>query len=89
MYRNRSEDRQRNLFVYQGECQGKFFAVARVTWYRGGRICRVQETKLRDSFDTVTNTAKFAAVVGTALREGCDVSVHIECEPSELGLEDL
>ena len=37
----------------------------------------MQETKLRDSFDSM-NTAKFSAVVGTALREGCDVSVHIE-----------
>ncbi|MGB0826019.1 MAG: hypothetical protein ACPGPH_08850 [Synechococcus sp.] len=49
----------------------------------------MQETKLRDSFDSIVNTAKFSAVVGTALREGCDVSVHIECEPDQLGLEDL
>ena len=89
MFRNRSEDRQRKLYVFQGECKGKVFGIVRSTWYRGGKICRVQETKLRDSFDSIVNTAKFSAVVGTALREGCDVSVHIECEPDQLGLEEL
>ena len=63
MFRNRSEDRQRKLYVFQGECKGKVFGIVRSTWYRGGKICRVQETKLRDSFDTIVNTAKFSPLL--------------------------
>lgn len=89
MFRNKNGDRKRGVYVCEGQCIGNYFAIVRMTWYKRGKICRVRETKIRDSHDTVVNTAKFSAVVGTALRDGCDVTVHIECDPDELGLENL
>ena len=75
MWRNKPERRERNLFVFQGECMGPHFGIVRTTWYDNGQISGIQETRLRDSQDWVVNSAKFTAVVGTALREGADVSV--------------
>ena len=89
MWRNKPERRERNLFVFQGECMGPHFGIVRTTWYDNGQISGIQETRLRDSRDWVVNTAKFTAVVGTALREGADVSVYIDCDPADLGLENL
>ena len=37
MFRNRSEDRQRKLYVFQGECKGKVFGIVRSTWYEAAR----------------------------------------------------
>ena len=89
MWTNKPEPRKRNFYVFKGDCQGKFFAIIRTTWFDNGRPHCVQETKLRDSCDWVVNSAKFSAVVGTALREGADICVYIDCDPADLGLEDL
>ncbi len=89
MWRNKSERRERNLFVYQGSCMGPHFGIVRTTWYDNGQISGIQETKLRESDDWMINTAKFTAVVGTALRDGADVFVYVDCDPAELGLEGV
>ena len=89
MWRNKPERRERNLFVFQGKCVGPHFGIVRTTWYDNGQISGIQETKLRESPDWMINTAKFTALVGTALRDGADVSVYVSCDPTELGLEGL
>ena len=69
MWRNKPERRERNLFVFQGECLGPHFGIVRTTWYDNGQI-RHTGNKAAGQQDWVVNTAKFTAVVGTALREG-------------------
>ena len=46
------------------------------------------EAGWKDRFDEVLNGAKFSEIVSGFLQSEADVSVYIECEPAELGLED-
>ena len=87
--RNKGDERRQELTVFKGPLFGKHLAIVRASW-RGshGKAAQVQEVVIKDRFDDVLNGAKFSEIVSGFLQSEADVSVYIECEPAELGLED-
>ena len=89
MFRNRSETGSGSYTFFRGNVRARFLALSGRLGIAAARSAGCRKPSCATCFDSIVNTAKFSAVVGTALREGCDVSVHIDCEPNQLGLEDL
>lgn len=60
-------------------------AVIRLTWYKDGKADEVDETVLLE--DGQNGYDAFAALVGTALSQGANVSIRSEYNPQDLGIE--
>ena len=87
--RNKGDERRQELTVFKGALLGKYLAIVRASWREShGKAAQVQEVVIKDRFDDVLNGAKFSEIVMGFLQSDADVSVYIECEPAELGLED-
>jgi hypothetical protein len=63
----------------------EILAIVRLTWYKQGRADEVDETVLledgQDGYDA------FAALVGSSLRQGANVSIRSGYAPQDLGIE--
>lgn len=77
---------RRLLFYSQQELENEFYAVVRVTWFYGDKVCAVTETKI-DTYDADV-VIEFSEIVGNALRAGADVSIICIDSPADLGLEE-
>ena len=62
----------------------EILAIVRLTWYKQGRADEVDETVLledgQDGYDA------FAALVGSSLRQGANVSIRSGYKPEDLGI---
>ena len=67
------------------ELPEEILAIVRLTWYKQGRADEVDETVLmedgQDGYDA------FAALVGSSLRRGANVSIRSGYAPQDLGIE--
>ena len=77
---------QRLLFYSQQELQNEFYAVVRVTWFHGDKICGVTESKI-DTYNADV-ILEFSDIVGNALRAGADVSVICIDDPECVGITE-
>ena len=60
-------------------------AIVRVSWYKEGKADEVDETILFE--DGQNGYDAFAALVGTALSQGANVSIRSGYAPEDLGIE--
>ena len=77
--------RKQLLFFAQEDLQNEVFAVIRISWFKGGNVCAVTESKISKYDDEVI--AEFSGIVGEALRAGADVSAMSVVSAEELGIE--
>ncbi len=73
------------LYFAQDELKSQYFAVIRFTWFCDGKLCGVTEMALHN-YD-VNVIEQLTAAVGTALRDGADVSTLCIAPADELGLK--
>ncbi len=59
-------------------------AIVRISWYKDGKPNEVDETVLMEDGDN--GFEAFAALVGTALRQGANVSIRSGYNPEDLGI---
>ena len=77
--------RKQVLYFAQDELNSRYFAVVRLTWFCDGKVCRISEMALHN-YD-VNVIEQLTVAVGTALRDGADVSTLCIAPAEELGLE--
>mgnify|MGYP003112664918 FL=1 len=77
---------QRLLFYSKQELENEFYAVVRITWFDGSKVCAVNECKI-DSYNADV-IMEFSDIVGNALRAGADVSIICIEDPANLGFEE-
>tara|TARA_Y100000361_G_scaffold144801_1_gene153249 strand:- start:515 stop:793 length:279 start_codon:yes stop_codon:yes gene_type:complete len=77
--------RKQLLFFAQEDLQNEVFAVIRITWFKGGHVCAVTESKISKYDEEVI--AEFSGIVGEALTAGADVSAMSVVSAEELGIE--
>ena len=77
--------RKQVLYFAQDDLQSQDFAVVRVTWFCDGKLCGVTEMAFHN-YD-VNVIEQLTVAVGTALRDGADVSTLCIAPADELGLE--
>tara|TARA_B100001093_G_scaffold60103_1_gene50716 strand:- start:471 stop:749 length:279 start_codon:yes stop_codon:yes gene_type:complete len=77
--------RKQVLYFAQDELNSKYFAVVRFTWFCDGKLCGVTEMAFHN-YD-VNVIEQLTVAVGTALRDGADVSTLCIATAEELGLE--
>tara|TARA_R100001510_G_scaffold56199_1_gene61319 strand:+ start:274 stop:552 length:279 start_codon:yes stop_codon:yes gene_type:complete len=77
--------RKQMLYFAQDELKSQYFAVIRFTWFCDGKLCGVTEMALHN-YD-VNVIEQLTAAVGTALRDGADVSTLCIAPADELGLK--
>ena len=63
----------------------EILAIVRLTWYKQGRADEVDETVLME--DGQNGYDAFAALVGSSLRRGANVSIRSGYAPQDLGIE--
>ena len=68
-----------------GDIPYELMAVVRIEWYRKGMAYEVEEYQIEECPDA---QAQFQYIVGTALKQGADVSVLTQYEPAALGVEE-
>jgi hypothetical protein len=81
-----NEPVRRLLFYSQQELENEFYAVVRVTWFDGNKVCGVSECKI-DTYNADV-ILEFSDIVGNALRAGADVSVICIDDPECVGLRE-
>ncbi len=77
--------RKHLLFYAQEDLQNEVFAVIRISWFKGGHVCAVTESKISKYDEEVIE--EFSGIVGEALRAGADVSAMSVVTAEELGIE--
>ena len=63
---------------------GEILAIVRVTWYRNGKAEEVNQVVLMEDDQNGFNA--FAALVGSSLRQGANVSIQSGYQPQDLGI---
>lgn len=63
----------------------EILAIVRVTWYKDGKADEVDQITLME--DGQNGYDAFAAVVGSALNRGANVSIRSGYNPEDLGIE--
>jgi len=77
--------RKQVLYFAQDELNSRYFAVVRFTWFCDGKLSGVTEMAFHN-YD-VNVIEQLTVAVGTALRDGADVSTLCIAPAEELGLE--
>tara|TARA_R100001509_G_scaffold30190_1_gene16115 strand:- start:248 stop:526 length:279 start_codon:yes stop_codon:yes gene_type:complete len=77
--------RKQVLYFAQDELNSQYFAVVRFSWFCNGKLCGVTEMALHN-YD-VNVIEQLTVAVGTALRDGADVSTLCIAPADELGLK--
>ena len=62
----------------------EILAIVRLTWYKQGKADEVDETVLME--DGQNGYDAFAALVGSSLRSGANVSIRSGYRPEDLGI---
>lgn len=62
----------------------EILAIVRVTWYRNGKAEEVDQVVLME--DDQNGFDAFAALVGSSLRQGANVSIQSGYQPQDLGI---
>lgn len=63
----------------------EILAIVRLSWYKDGKAAEVDETVLLE--DGQNGYEAFAALVGTALANGANVSIRSGYDPEDLGIK--
>jgi hypothetical protein len=63
----------------------EILAIVRISWYKNGKADEVDETILME--DGQNGYDAFAALVGSSLRRGANVSIRSGYAPQDLGIE--
>jgi hypothetical protein len=63
----------------------EILAIVRISWYKNGKADEVDETILME--DGQNGYEAFAALVGSSLRRGANVSIRSGYAPQDLGIE--
>jgi hypothetical protein len=63
----------------------EILAIVRISWYKNGKADEVDETVLME--DGQNGYEAFAALVGSSLRRGANVSIRSGYAPRDLGIE--
>jgi len=63
----------------------EILAIVRVTWYKDGKADEVDQVTLME--DGQNGYDAFAALVGSALNQGANVSIRSGYQPEDLGIE--
>ena len=77
--------RKQVLYFAQDELNSQYFAVVRFSWFCNGKLCGVTEMAFHN-YD-VNVIEQLTVAVGTALRDGADVSTLCIAPADELGLK--
>ena len=77
---------RRLLFYSKQDLENEFYAVVRITWFDGGKVCGVSECKI-DTYNADV-IMEFSDIVGNALRAGADVSIICIEDPANLGFKE-
>ena len=62
----------------------EILAIVRISWYKNGKADEVDETVLME--DGQNGYDAFAALVGSSLRRGANVSIRSGYRPEDLGI---
>ena len=62
----------------------EILAIVRISWYKNGKADEVDETVLME--DGQNGYEAFAALVGSSLRGGANVSIRSGYKPEDLGI---
>lgn len=81
-----NEPVRRLLFYSQQELENEFYAVVRVTWFDGDKVCGVSECKI-DTYNADV-IMEFSDIVGNALQAGADVSIICIDDPESVGITE-
>jgi len=76
--------RKQELDYHVSALPEEVLAIVRVSWYREGKADEVDETILFE--DGQNGYEAFAALVGTALSQGANVSIRSGYAPEDLGI---
>ena len=66
------------------ELPDEILAIVRISWYKNGKADEVDETVLME--DGQNGYDAFAALVGSSLRQGANVSIRSGYKPEDLGI---
>ena len=77
--------RKQELDYHVSALPQEVLAIVRVSWYKEGKADEVDETILFE--DGQNGYDAFAALVGTALSQGANVSIRSGYLPEDLGIE--
>jgi len=77
--------RKQELDYHVSALPEEVLAIVRVSWYKEGKADEVDETILFE--DGQNGYDAFAALVGTALSQGANVSIRSGYAPEDLGIE--
>jgi hypothetical protein len=66
------------------ELPDEILAIVRISWYKNGKADEVDETVLME--DGQNGYDAFAALVGSSLRRGANVSIRSGYAPQDLGI---
>jgi hypothetical protein len=66
------------------ELPEEILAIVRITWYKNGKADEVDQTVLME--DGQNGYDAFAALVGSSLRRGANVSIRSSYAPQDLGI---
>jgi hypothetical protein len=76
--------RRQELDYHVSALPEEVLAIVRISWYKQGKPDEVDETVLFE--DGQNGYDAFAALVGTALRQGANVSIRSGYSPEDLGI---
>ena len=76
--------RKQELDYHISALPEEVLAIVRISWYKQGKPDEVDETVLFE--DGQNGYEAFAALVGTALRQGANVSIRSGYAPEDLGI---
>jgi hypothetical protein len=78
-------NRNSTLDYTVSELPDEILAIVRISWYKNGKADEVDETVLME--DGQNGYDAFAALVGSSLRGGANVSIRSGYAPQDLGIE--
>lgn len=77
--------RKQTLDYHISALPEEILAIVRITWYRDGKADEVDQITLME--DGQNGYDAFAALVGSALNRGANVSIRSGYRPEDLGIE--
>jgi len=77
--------RRQQLTCVQGQLPPPLFAVVRVTWFKSGKVCAVEEVNIEDAGEDTGEA--LLGLFKEALKQGADVHSITTCHPADIGID--
>jgi len=78
--------KKRLVYVYNQKLPEEIFAIVRLSWYREGKVNRVDEVCLIKEDELYSD---FSAVLAEAVDAGADIAIKTSIDSEVLGIEEV